>query len=236
MRYEVLFVQAQLDTTQKQIVFSNCTFILDAAGCLYYPEKRILIFSDLHLEKGSFLATLGNPLPLYDTIDTLASIKYCIAKYEPASVVCLGDNLHDIYASRRMREADENHLLSLCQSVSQWHWIIGNHDVHADTEKLFTRFQYSTDLQFPEFILTHDLIETDKAQIIGHFHPKAAISIAGQTIRGKCFLATENLLMMPSFGTYTGGLDVSSEAIRTILKGKSYRCYLMKRNKIWKIR
>ena len=37
------------------------------AGALYWPEERLLVVADLHLEKGSSFARAASLLPPYDT-------------------------------------------------------------------------------------------------------------------------------------------------------------------------
>ena len=45
--------------------------IADPAGALYWPERGLLVVSDLHLEKGSSFAMRGLLLPPYDSAATL---------------------------------------------------------------------------------------------------------------------------------------------------------------------
>ena len=51
--------------------FGDCKFLLYPNGELYWSDKKIVIVSDLHLEKASFYASSGQFLPPYDSIDTL---------------------------------------------------------------------------------------------------------------------------------------------------------------------
>ena len=46
--------------------------VIDRRGALWLPEPRLLVVSDLHLEKGSSFARRGMLLPPYDTGATLA--------------------------------------------------------------------------------------------------------------------------------------------------------------------
>ena len=47
--------------------------IADLSGALFWEEERLLVVSDLHLEKGSSFATRGVLLPPYDTAATSSS-------------------------------------------------------------------------------------------------------------------------------------------------------------------
>ena len=44
------------------------------SGALFWEEQRLLVVSDLHLEKGSSFAARGVLLPPYDTAATLAAL------------------------------------------------------------------------------------------------------------------------------------------------------------------
>ncbi|MEM7210919.1 MAG: metallophosphoesterase, partial [Pseudomonadota bacterium] len=42
--------------------------------------------------------------------------------------------------------------------------------------------------------------------VSGHYHPKARIRVRGQSISRPCFLVDHHRVILPAFGTYTGGL------------------------------
>ena len=75
----------------------------DPAGALYWPEQRLLVVADLHLEKGSAFATRGVLLPPYDTAATLRGSLGSIARYAPRVVIALGDSFHDGGGPARLR-------------------------------------------------------------------------------------------------------------------------------------
>ena len=43
-------------------------------GALYWPAQSALLVADLHLEKASWFARLGQMLPPYDSIATLTAL------------------------------------------------------------------------------------------------------------------------------------------------------------------
>ena len=49
-------------------------FVADLSGALFWQERRLLVVSDLHLEKGSSFAARGVLLPPYDTAATLGRL------------------------------------------------------------------------------------------------------------------------------------------------------------------
>ncbi len=221
--------------TCRSIIFNGEKLSLQADGTLYWPEKKLLVFSDLHLEKGSHFASYGQPLPLYDTRDTLARMKKSLEICSPDSVLCLGDSLHDSKAFERMQKDDKACLENLIQHTKTWYWIAGNHDAkglvcQAAHEKILSQ------LQFSAYVFSHEKTFSSQPHIIGHYHPKLNLSIKGQFITGKCFVLTDNVLIMPAFGSYTGGLDVTSHAIESALSSSSATYYFLKKEKIWPIK
>ena len=85
-----------------RIVVAGVEAVCDPLGALYLPETRLLVVSDLHLEKGAAFARRGMMLPPYDTLATLTVLSAVIARYAPKIVVSLGDNFHDRIGSRDM--------------------------------------------------------------------------------------------------------------------------------------
>ena len=85
----------------------------DTAGALYWPEQRLLVVADLHLEKGSAFATRGVLLPPYDTAVTLARLAQLIARYAPQVVIALGDSFHDGRGPARLADTDRASLQGL---------------------------------------------------------------------------------------------------------------------------
>jgi metallophosphoesterase superfamily enzyme len=49
---------------------------------------------------------------------------------------------------------------------------------------------------------------------------------------GKCFVCAENVLLMPAFGQYTGGLWVEDKAIQSLISG-AYETHLMFNEKLF---
>ncbi len=101
--------------------------VLDPSGALYWPAMRLLVFADLHFEKGSSFARRGSLLPPYDTRATLSRIASLHARYKPQTIIALGDSFHDREAHERLDDF-ERHTLSRLGDEADWIWIAGNHD------------------------------------------------------------------------------------------------------------
>ena len=118
------------DFNSQPLSICGRAFVADRSGALYWPGEQALIISDLHLEKGSAYAARGVMLPPYDTRATLMRLAETIDRYEVATVIALGDSLHDVGAVDRM-SSDDLDILRIMQEDREWIWVTGNHDPHV---------------------------------------------------------------------------------------------------------
>lgn len=204
--------------------------VLDASGILFWPAQNTLIVSDLHLGKASFLAQFGAILPPYDASDTLKRLENAIICYDPQHLVCLGDSFHDRKALERFAPQDLKKLFALVEGRASWGWILGNHD--ANLHGLLPGVAHPR-LDKDSIRLTHEFDPAAEYQIIGHYHPKMRLQLAGNRVSGKCFLVSQKLLVMPAFGSFTGGLDCEDIAITSLSKYPFER-YLLYRERLFK--
>jgi len=96
-------------------------------GAFWWPSERVLVVSDLHLEKGSSYAARGQMLPPYDTGATLAVVERLACELSPKMIISLGDSFHDRAAELRLSEADTVRIEALTAAYD-WVWVEGNHD------------------------------------------------------------------------------------------------------------
>ena len=57
--------------------------MLDPRGAMFWPARRLLAVSDLHLEKGSSFARKGMLLPPWDTQTTLDRLALLLRHWRP---------------------------------------------------------------------------------------------------------------------------------------------------------
>ena len=184
-------------------------FVADQSGALFWPAERTLIVSDMHLEKGSALASRRLKLPPYDTRQTLLRLAQVIDRLEATTVIALGDSFHDGAAAERI-SADDLQILEIIQEDRRWIWVTGNHDpVIPD------RFGGETadKVVLGGITLRHEpRIGHITHEIAGHMHPAARLSIYGTSLRRPCFVSNGLRLILPAFGAFTGGLNVLDDA------------------------
>ncbi len=126
-------------------------------------------------------------------------------------------------------------IYTMCSSVARWQWVIGNHDKNISHHALFQDFHCLNEVVTENLILRHEPVSSTIPQIIGHYHPKTTVYKHNIRITGRCFIFSKELFIMPSFGTYTGGLDVESDVIQELFNLKKYECYLLRKENVWHI-
>src|SRR3954451_18182054 len=109
--------------------FSFCCHELMALPqvALFCPARRALLVADLHLEKASWVARLGQLLPPYDSHATLTALAGEVERCVCQRLYCLGDSFHDRFGCDRL-DAASRALLTGMTATLDWTWIVGNHD------------------------------------------------------------------------------------------------------------
>ena len=197
--------------TAAPLHFRDERLMLDPAGAVFWPARKLLVVADLHFEKSSSLAARGALLPPYDTRATLERLTRLVRLYRPVKVVALGDSFHDREASDRLAPPDRARLEALTHEAG-FVWITGNHD------PLPSRLPGTAAAEWREgpFTFRHEakaVLAPREIELSGHFHPKASIESRAKRISRPCFVADAARLMLPAFGAYSGGLDVRDPAI-----------------------
>ncbi|MEM0910770.1 MAG: metallophosphoesterase, partial [Pseudomonadota bacterium] len=164
----------------------------------------------------------------------LARMHLAIERYDPTSVLCLGDSFHDGNALQRMDDAHIKRLNEMIQQTRDWIWILGNHDPLIPD---IIKGRRETEIQMEEICFAHepctDTLLSGQLMLFGHFHPKASAVIARHKVVGSCFVNADSFFIMPAFGKYTGGLSVKDDAIQSLLNGAAPKLYLTYSKKIY---
>ena len=184
--------------------FAGETLFPSSEGALFWPAERALLVADLHLEKSSWFARLGQFLPPYDSHATLSALASEVERTGASRLFCLGDSFHDRFGCERL-PANARDLLQQLTSKLDWTWIVGNHDPgFAD----HCGGRIEDEVEIAGIILRHEAVPAEtRPEISGHFHPKLRIHIKGRRVSRRCFVASASKIIMPAFGSLTGGLD-----------------------------
>jgi DNA ligase-associated metallophosphoesterase len=190
--------------------FAGQTFVATPEGALHWPAQQALLVADLHLEKASWFARLGQFLPPYDSHATLAALAGEVERTGATRLYCLGDSFHDRFGCDRLPSAARELLLSLTARL-EWHWIVGNHDPSFADHCGGT---LSEEVEVAGITLRHEAVADDpRAEMSGHFHPKLRLTLKGRKVSRRCFVVSQSKLILPAFGSLTGGLDASHPEI-----------------------
>ena len=205
-----------MESIKKQIKGER--FFFDKSGSIFLENLNTLIFSDLHLGKSLSFANQGNLIPPFDLDETLLNLEYVINKYNPKRLISLGDSFHENSSIQNMKRKHIDIINNLFYKTDVT-WIEGNHDSNIlFKNKLVGSFKNFYKLKNFKFV--HSKSEINEVNIFefsGHYHPKINLKFNGLNYSYKCFVLTENFCILPSFGTFTGGLDIKSNALQKIL-------------------
>ena len=196
--------------------FGGHEFQVAGGRALFWPKRNALIVADLHLEKASWFAARGQMLPPHDSLATLENLAALISKTEARELWCLGDNFHDDDGPSRLTPAALVLLKDMTDAV-RWTWITGNHDARLPTS---VGGHIVDEAAVDGLVLRHQADCADKRpELSGHFHPKHRSVARGRGVTRPCFVEGPTKLILPSFGSLTGGMAANDPAIVAPLGG-----------------
>ncbi|MGA0235724.1 MAG: ligase-associated DNA damage response endonuclease PdeM [Alphaproteobacteria bacterium] len=201
--------------------FNGAQLVAHVSGALLWPEKGALVVSDLHLEKGADFARTGTFLPPYDSDETLNRLDDLLTTTKARTLISLGDSFHSPSVIAGLSDALLSRIQHLTNSVERFIWVTGNHDpevpahfggeVHEDFALGALHFRHEAS---PLFALP--------GEVSGHWHPKASIrGPNNRPLTRSCFIHDSTRLILPAFGTFTGGLNVAHPSIRSLFSHNS---------------
>lgn len=168
------------------------------SGALHWPAAGVLVVGDLHLGKSGRMARRGGPLlPPYETEATLSRLDAVIEAATPARVICLGDSFDDAVAGEELAEAHRLWLTRL-MAGRDWVWIAGNHD----PAPLALGGTHRAEWREGPLVFRHVAESGAAGEVSAHYHPKARVGGRSRS----CFVIDADRVILPAFGTYTGGL------------------------------
>jgi uncharacterized protein len=214
------------------VAVAGTTLLADPAGALYWPDERLLVVADLHLEKGSAFAKRGVLLPPYDTATTLARLARLIARYTPRLLIALGDSFHDGDGPLRMIGSDHA-TLKLLQRGRDWIWVAGNHDPGLPDG---IGGGFADVLAFGPLMFRHEPSEQPcDGEIAGHLHPVARVAQRGRAVSRRCFASDGRRVIMPAFGAYAGGLNVRDRAIFGLFGTLAFTAHMLGERRLYAV-
>jgi DNA ligase-associated metallophosphoesterase len=209
------------------VTIAGVTLVADLSGAFFWEAERLLVVSDLHLEKGSSFAARGVLLPPYDTVATLSRLSAVIARHDPRTVIALGDSFHDRDAHRRL-SAPDREAIAVLQVRRDWIWISGNHDPALPCD---LGGVVASEVAIGPIAFRHEPTGA-VGEIAGHLHPKARVTTRGRTVERRCFASDGERAIMPAFGAYTGGLNIRDAAFTKIFQTMGFMAHVLGDNRM----
>ncbi|MBI5323597.1 ligase-associated DNA damage response endonuclease PdeM [Bradyrhizobium sp.] len=206
---------------------AGVSLIADLSGALYWEAQRLLVVSDLHLEKGSSFAARGVLLPPYDTAATLSRLAAVISRHDPRIVVALGDSFHDRDAHERLSSPDRDAIAAM-QSDRDWIWISGNHDPALPSD---LGGAIASEVCIGPIAFRHEPTGSF-GEIAGHLHPKARVATRARVTERRCFASDGARAVMPAFGAYAGGLSIRDQAFTKIFGAPDFTAHVLGDNRL----
>ncbi len=200
------------------------------SGALYWRAENALLVADLHLEKFSSYAGVGQLLPPYDTGLTLGRLAADIARTGAAEVIALGDSFHRDRGTATLLEADRLRLAALTQR-SRWTWLSGNHDPapHALGGRCLPA------LERQGLTLVHAPRPGLPGLIAGHLHPAARVRVDGRSVCRPCFVQDRQLLILPAYGSSTGSLNILGRQFAGLFDLEALQVTMIGRGRVYPV-
>ena len=184
------------------------------SGALWWAEERLICVSDLHLGKAERHARrTGAMIPPYEIRDTLLRLSDDLDRTRASTVICLGDSFDDLAAARALPE-DERLMLTRLQAGRRWIWIEGNHDPGP----VDLGGTHLAELTLGPLTFRHIAEAGATGEISGHYHPKAQVKTRARTISRPAFLVDRDRVILPAYGTFTGGLRSSCPDLAQLMR------------------
>ncbi len=174
-------------------------------GAVLLTNTSTLIVADIHLGKSAAFRAQGLPVPEGDSIRDLARLSALVEKSQARHLVIAGDLFH---APTGITPGLETALTGFMSRLGiPITLVIGNHDVKILQFPAGLPGVPHLDLD-PHLRVIHDPAHAsgDRLHIAGHWHPIVKIPDGKRTsLRLQCFLFRNHTLVIPAFGSFTGG-------------------------------
>ena len=215
----------------KDVIFANEKFSFFANGELYWPNKKTLIISDLHFEKGSFFSESNQYIPPFDTIETLRQLSNFINNHPVEKIIFLGDLIHDKFAFQRMAAKSKELFFKILKNIDCT-LTVGNHDNISFLKDI--GLTLTDEVVIDGICFSHYPSIDQRFSVFGHYHPKVKLIINARGIWVACFVLNKERILMPSYGYYTGGLSIKSVQIKELFDTQ-YEIFPLAKEKIYKL-
>lgn len=188
----------------KSFEFNGLELRLLPEKAVWIKEIGVLLLADLHFGKASHFRKSGIPISEKVHAQDYVQLDKLVSTYAPSRVYFLGDLFHSKYNEEWETLMD---FLEQFPNTS-FHLVVGNHDILPASKYQDPRLQvHPNPIVLESLFLSHEPISPPVGflTVCGHIHPGIQLKgKAKQRIRIPCFHYSENVLVLPSFGNFTG--------------------------------
>ena len=184
-----------------EIFIHNQTFLLHPCGVIFWKEKSMLLIADVHLGKVSHFRKFGSAVPQKAVDSNFNMLTRAVEAFDPEVICFLGDLFHSSFNKEWLLFEKWMHTRS--EKVIL---VAGNHDIISPFHYETVGIKIVSEIVLGKFLLTHHPTARDGFfNFSGHIHPGVRLSgPGGQSVKLSCFFKSENQLILPAFGTFTG--------------------------------
>lgn len=187
----------------------DLTLLPEAA--VWHVPTRTLVVADVHLGKAAAFRAGGIPVPEGDDAHDLDRLAALVSKHHAARLVIAGDLFH---APAGITPALETRLAEFLTDIAvPLVLATGNHDKKLRGLPANLAAAPHIDLAPGGPRVVHDPADAEDPDVFhlaGHLHPVVRIRDGRRTsLRLPCFWQHKNRLILPAFGSFTGGSVVT---------------------------
>jgi uncharacterized protein len=180
---------------------------------IYWAAHGVLAIADPHFGKDDIFRRAGIALPRGPAIADLQRLTRLIEQLRVKRLLILGDFVHGatrtgdgfLHAFKVWREAHAQVAVEV---------IAGNHDRREARSKWGGLVEWRTEPRVEgPFVFVHEPEELESGYAIGgHIHPAVTLrASASDAVRVPVFWVRKNYLVLPSYGSFTGGARIEPE-------------------------
>lgn len=196
-----------------EIEINNNAFILHCSGALYWVQKRMLLISDAHLGKVTHFRKYGAAIPDGIIYKNFIKLDEVVNYFDPESICFLGDLFHSELNNEWNLFHDWVSRINIPIVL-----IAGNHDIINPAKYHDLNIQIVSEWELDNILFTHyPEIREGFFTLCGHIHPAVRLRGTGrQSLKLPCFFQSEEQMILPAFGEFTGTYVVEPKKNDTI--------------------
>lgn len=174
---------------------------MHSSGVLFWKETATLLISDVHLGKVSHFRKFGAAVPQNAVAKNFDLLTEVCTLFSPKTICFMGDLFHSTLNKEWF--LFENWVKTFTAKIIL---VAGNHDIISPIKYEQLQIDVVEELILQGFLLTHHPEKREGLfNFSGHIHPAVRLRGAGrQSLRLSCFYKSEDQMILPAFGEFTG--------------------------------